>query len=161
MPDSRVQLIGSSLWNEVLEAARQSPRRRMNHNFHRGLDENPNRFLNAMLERTYITPHRHLDPPKPESFLVLEGRAAMITFEDGGSVLETHVLGGETIGIEIDAGVWHTLVVLTPHAVCYEVKPGPYSPADDKSFAPWAPREGANGCGAYLDMLLTHVRARG
>ena len=59
------------------------------------------------------------------------------------------------LGIDIAPGVWHTIAVLTPHAVCYEVKPGPYSAANDKDFAPWAPREGDRGVEEYLDHLIS------
>jgi hypothetical protein len=37
--------------------------------------------------------------------------------------------------------------------VVYEVKTGPYAPNNDKSFAPWAPREGEPGVAAYLREL--------
>jgi hypothetical protein len=46
---------------------------------------------------------------------------------------------------------------LTEHVVCYEVKPGPYSAASDKDFAPWAPREGDPTAKAYLEMLVSSV----
>jgi cupin fold WbuC family metalloprotein len=104
-----------------------------------------------------VTPHRHLDPPKPEAFLVLEGRIAFFLFDDTGAVESTHILGGDAIGIDIGPGVWHSLAVLTPEAVCYEVKPGPYSAANDKDFAPWAPRESDPGAPAYLERLLAAV----
>ena len=46
------------------------------------------------------------------------------------------------VGVDVGPGIWHTVAILTDAAVCYEVKPGPYSAANDKDFAPWAPREG-------------------
>ena len=58
----------------------------------------------------------------------------------------------------IQPGVWHSMAVLTPHVICFEVKPGPYSAATDKDFAPWAPREGDAGTGAYLDGLVSSVK---
>ena len=61
--------------------------------------------------------------------------------------------------IDLPPGVWHTLAALSPHAVCYEVKPGPYLPANDKAFAPWAPREGEPGAPAYLASLLEGLAA--
>lgn len=121
------------------------------------MDENPHRFLNVMLRGTYVTPHRHLDPAKAESFLVLEGEAAFFTFDDTGAIATRHILGRDTIGIDIAPGIWHTLVVLTDEAVCYEVKPGPYTAANDKDFAPWAPREGDPGAAAYLERLQSAV----
>jgi hypothetical protein len=66
-------------------------------------------------------------------------------------------LGRDALGIDVQPGVWHTIAVLTEHVVCYEVKPGPYSAASDKDFAPWAPREGDPTAKAYLEMLVSSV----
>jgi cupin fold WbuC family metalloprotein len=150
-----MQWITHELFERVLEQARQSPRRRMNFNFHAGLDENPHRFLNVLVEGTYIRPHRHLDPPKTEAFLALEGEIAFFVFDDSGNVETRRVLGRHGLwGVDIPPGVWHSMAVLTPHAVCYEVKPGPYTPLSDKEFAPWAPAEDAAEAAAYLQALI-------
>jgi len=155
MPES-VQLVTRELIASVLDRARQSPRLRTNHNFHASMEDNPHRFLNVMLRGTYVQPHRHIDPPKSETFLVLEGRAVVIIFDSGGRILERHIIGGGAgaIGVDLAPGVWHTPAVLSPHAVFFEVKPGPYSAATDKSFAPWAPREGDPEAPGYLSGLL-------
>src|SRR5579864_1132695 len=157
MANPQIQLLGAELFQSLIDRARQSPRLRTNHNFHASLDDNPHRFLNVMVKGTYITPHRHIDPPKSESFLVLDGEIGFFTFDDAGQVITTHVLGRDPIGIDIQPGVWHTMAVLSPHAICYEVKPGPYSPAADKDFAPWAPREGDPDRARYLELLLSKI----
>jgi cupin fold WbuC family metalloprotein len=108
-----------------------------------------------MVRGTYIAPHRHSDPPKSETFLVLEGELAFFTFDDDGQIASTHVLGRDVWGVDIQPGVWHTMAVLTEHVVCFEVKPGPYWVANDKNFAKWAPREGEPGAKAYLDLLTS------
>jgi cupin fold WbuC family metalloprotein len=131
----------------------------MNHNFHVGPDDNPHRFLNVLLRGTYIRPHRHADPPKAESFLVLEGAAELILFDDAGRITERYQLGmeargGKTWGVDLAAGIWHTIVAVTDRVVCFEVKPGPWEPSSDKEFATWAPAEGASGAGAYLEGLM-------
>jgi cupin fold WbuC family metalloprotein len=154
MSDARIQVLDRDLFESLIERARQSPRLRTNHNFHGSMEENPHRFLNVMVQGTYVTPHRHLDPPKAESFLVLVGEIAFFVFDDDGQVIDRRILGRDTIGIDIPPGVWHTLAVLSSEAVCYEVKPGPYSPANDKDFAPWAPREGEPGAAQYLEGLM-------
>jgi cupin fold WbuC family metalloprotein len=159
MADARIQILRPAEFPELIERARRSPRLRINHNFHASMEENPHRFLNVMIRGTYIAPHRHLDPPKAESFLALEGELAFFTFDDDGRVAATHILGRGAIGIDFAPGIWHTIAVLTPHAVCYEVKPGPYSAATDKDFAPWAPREGDPRAAAYLDHLISLVSA--
>ncbi len=152
-----IQVLDSGLFQDLIQRARRSPRLRTNHNFHASMNDNPHRFLNVMVAGTYIAPHRHVDPPKAESFLVLDGELAFFTFDDSGQVITTHVLGRDPIGIDIQPGVWHTMAVLSPHAICYEVKPGPYSPATDKEFAPWAPREGDADVASYLMLLLSKV----
>src|SRR5215467_13856601 len=132
-----LQVLGSTLITSLIARARQSPRLRTNHNFHTSMEDNPHRFLNVMIRGTYIAPHRHQDPPKSETFIVLEGEIAFLTFDDDGKINFTQILGRDAIGIDIQPGVWHSMAVLTPHAVCFEVKPGPYSAANDKDFAPW------------------------
>ena len=158
--DRRIQLFDSELFEELLERARQSPRLRTNHNFHVSMEDNPHRFLNVMLKGTYITPHRHRDPPKAESFLVLSGELAFFTFDDSGQIAGVHVLGLNPIGIDIQPGVWHTLAVLSEHAICFEVKPGPYSVMNDKDFAKWAPREGDPNASEYLEGLILIAQRR-
>lgn len=150
-----VQLLDEALLARVTREALASPRLRTNHNFHAGPEDNPHRFLNAMARGTYVTPHRHLSPPKAESFILLRGAVACFLFDDAGDVTEIHRLGGagEPLGIDVAAGIWHSLVVRSDVAILYEVKPGPWVPATDKEFAPWAPREGTTGCPRYLRAL--------
>lgn len=160
MPD-RVQWITTELFERLIGEAQASPRLRKNHNFHSSLTENPSRFLNALVRGTYITPHRHADPPKSESFVVLSGRVAFFVFDDAGRVIERAVLGaGEARpGVDVGAGVWHTVAALSPAAVCFEVKPGPYTAMNDKEFAPWAPREGDPRAGEFLKALLCELES--
>ena len=153
---NRIQLMTPALFERVLGQAQASPRRRMNFNFHATLDENPSRLLNVLLRGTYIRPHRHSDPPRAESFVVLEGRIGILIFDDEGRIEQRHALGrgDAALGIDIAPGIWHTAVALSDHAICFEVKPGPYVQAVDKEFAPWAPREGDPGCAEYLETLV-------
>jgi cupin fold WbuC family metalloprotein len=156
-PMPAFQLLDSVLFQSLIERARRSPRLRTNHNFHASMEENPHRFLNVMIKGTYIAPHRHLDPPKAEGFLVLAGEMALFTFDNTGRIATRHVIGRDLVGIDIQPGLWHTMTPLTAEAVCYEVKPGPYSASNDKDFAPWAPREGEPGVAAYLEFLLSSL----
>lgn len=43
-----MKIIDDNLINGVVEQAKQSPRLRMNYNFHQSLDEKCHRFLNAL-----------------------------------------------------------------------------------------------------------------
>ena len=154
-----VKLIDEALFRSVAEKAAASPRRRMNHNFHSGPQDNPHRFLNVLLRGTYIRPHRHAAPPKAESFLVLEGEAEVVLFNHEGRVTDRYRLGtqsaeGRTWGIDLEPGVWHTILALTDRVVCFEVKPGPWEPSSDKEFAAWAPKEDDPDAALYLQTLI-------
>jgi cupin fold WbuC family metalloprotein len=155
---ARIQLIDQALLERTVGQALDAPRLRKNYNFHQSASDNPHRFLNALARGTYCQPHRHLNPPKSESFLALRGEVAFFVFDELGEVRERHVLGrGTLLGVDIEPGVWHSIAVLTDTAVCYEVKPGPWDPTTDKDFATWAPREGDPGAAAYLDKLLSSL----
>ncbi|GAB4436407.1 MAG: WbuC family cupin fold metalloprotein [Turneriella sp.] len=153
-----IQIITPELLDELTAKARAVERQRTNHNFHQTYDENPNRFLNVMIKGTYFTPHRHTTPPKSESFVVLRGRLLFITFDDAGKLQTVTRLGAEdNYGIDIAPGIWHSIIVESDTAICFEVKPGPYAPASDKDFAPWAPREGDARCAEYAEKLLSRA----
>ena len=156
-----IQLIGPALFQQIAEQAARSPRKRMNFNFHASAEDNPHRFLNVLLRGTYVRPHRHIDPPKSEAFLVLHGRAAVLTFDAAGQVLETYALGdGEAqMGIDLGPGIWHTVIALSEQVVCYEVKPGPWVPSTDKDFAAWEPNEGEPEVAALLAEWEARVNA--
>jgi cupin fold WbuC family metalloprotein len=155
-----VQLIDSGLLEALVTRAQQSPRLRSNHNFHRDAADNPHRFLNALARGTYCCPHRHLDPPKAESFVALTGEVAVFLFDDSGKISGQHVLGHNGLfGIDIAPGLWHAIAALSETAVCFEVKPGPYQVTNDKQFADFAPPEGDPRAPAYLAELISKLRA--
>jgi len=158
--ETGVRTLNRALFQELIERARSSPRLRVNHNFHLSAEDNPHRFLNALIKGTYVAPHRHLDPPKAESFVVLEGEVAFFIFDDAGKLVRTEVVGRDPVGIDMPVGAWHTLSPVSDDAICYEVKPGPYVAATDKEFARWAPREGDPEAAAYLETLMSSLKSR-
>ncbi|WP_250632375.1 WbuC family cupin fold metalloprotein [Rhodoflexus caldus] len=153
--------INRALIQSLSQKAKASPRLRANHNFHTDLADPINRMLNAMEPGTYVQPHKHENPDKREAFIVLSGEVAVITFHNDGTPHECRILtaGGECMGVEIPAGVFHTLVVLKSGTVCYELKDGPYDVLTDKQFAAWAPPEGNADCEAYLNGLLQWINS--
>jgi cupin fold WbuC family metalloprotein len=153
-----VQVVDDALIDRTLTLARSSPRLRANFNFHGSVADGFHRFLNAWIRGTYAAPHRHLTIPKPESFVILRGKLACFVFDDAGAVLEAIMLSQKgPFGVDLAPGVWHTFAPVSEEAVCFEVKPGPWDPATDKEFAPWAPREGAPGTAEYLAGLLAKL----
>lgn len=153
-----VQLIDFALIDATLQRAAASERGRVTHNFHQAATDNPHRFLNALTRGSYCAPHRHVSPPKTESFLVLRGEVLVLLFDDSGAIQARHVLGRQQLmGIDIPAGVWHTIAAVTPTAACFEVKPGPWDRFTDKEFAEWAPREGDPEALPLLERWLQDV----
>ncbi len=136
-----VQIVDQKLLDEVSARARGAARRRMNHNLHR-LPDAVQRMLNAMEPGTYVRPHRHIDPPKIEMFIILRGSAAVLFFDDKGTLLDVVTLSPRGVcAVDIPAGHWHSLIALESGTVLMEAKDGPYVPSTDKDFAPWAPLE--------------------
>lgn len=159
-----MKIIDETLLNETIKKAKQSPRLRMNYNFHDRLDDPVNRLLNAMEPGTYLRPHRHLDPAKDEIFLLLKGKAALFLFDEAGEIRETLLLdpAGGVYGAEVQAGVWHTLLVLESGSVVYEVKQGPFAPLAAGNLAPWSPAaEDEEGAKMYLKKLETYLAEAG
>lgn len=148
--------IDDKLLNLTTEKAQSRERRRMNHNFHETLDANVQRMLNALEPDTYVQPHKHENPDKFESFIILKGRLVVIEFEETGEVKDFIVLDSQkgNYGVEIAPKKWHSIIALEPATVIYEVKDGPYSVLNDKDFATWAPKEGSDKCGTYNLGLL-------
>lgn len=141
--------------NKLVQAARSSPRKRMNLNIHQSLDARVQRFFNAMEPDTYVRPHRHTQEGRFEMFLCIRGKGAASTFDDRGKVINSLIISpdGDSIGIEIPPHAWHTILSLSPGTVFFELKEGPYAAIDDKDFAPWAPDPSDPGSGDYLRRL--------
>jgi cupin fold WbuC family metalloprotein len=150
-----MKIIDSVMLDRLSAAARELPRRRQNLNLHDSYQDPCQRLLNAVEPDSYVRPHRHLMPPKPELFLVLRGRFAAIVFREGGEIERTVILeaASAAVGVEIPAGAWHAVVALDKGSIFFEAKPGPYEMISDKEWAPWAPPEGDERVGDYLENL--------
>jgi cupin fold WbuC family metalloprotein len=113
-------------------------------------------MLNALEPDTYVQPHKHESPDKVEAFIILRGKVLVVEFDDAGNILDYCIISAEkeVFGCEIAPKTWHTIASLEPGSVVYEVKEGPYSPINDKDFAPWAPKEGDRDCQKYLKDLF-------
>ena len=152
--------IDAALLDRLSEAARNSPRSRRNHNFHARETDACNRLLNAIEPGSYIRPHRHLDPAKDETFVVVRGRMGVVLFDHAGAVRRSEALaaGGQRIGIDVPHGTWHSLVALEPGTIFFEAKAGPYLALAPDEISPWAPAEGSPEAGAYFERLAALFR---
>ena len=151
MTSSPFRRIDQQLFSQVAAQARQHPRRRLNHNFH-GEQDPVQRFLNVLQPGTYVRPHRHRRQGAGtgfECFLVLQGTIGLLLFNEKGEIQQQLHLraAGPTHGIEVEEDQFHTLVALEPDSVIFELKQGPYRPAQDKDFLSLFPEEGTEEAG--------------
>jgi cupin fold WbuC family metalloprotein len=150
-----IRVIDSNLLDDVSGEARNSLRLRKNRNIHARDDAPAQRLLNAIEPGSYVAPHRHLDPAKDETIVVLRGRFGVVIFDDAGKVTQTQIIeaadaNGKACGVDIPHGTWHSVVSLQPGSVFFEAKAGPYSPFTPEEKAPWAPVENSPGAVEYL-----------
>ena len=133
------KLITKDLLNSISEQAKNSVRLRMNYNFHETADAPIQRMLNALEPNTYLPPHRHSD--KDEIYIIIRGNLITVFFDEKGNITDKIILNPAigNYGLEISAGTWHSIVVLEPDSVIYEIKQGPYLSSSEKDIAPWAP----------------------
>lgn len=124
-------IINEQLLDESTRRAQNSPRRRMNLNFHQSLDDKCHRFINAVEPGADIPIHRH--PEKEESFVVLRGKIRITTYNDDGSIIESVVLCAEdgVYGVDIPKNVWHKLEAIES-SVIFECKLGPFVPHEEE-----------------------------
>ena len=121
-----MKIIDSLMLDGLTAKAKESPRLRMNYNFHKSLDELCHRMLNAVEPGTDVPIHKH--PTKDETFVILRGKVRVTTHRDDGSIIEDVVLCAEKgrYGVNIPKGVWHTIEALEPNSVIFECKEGPF-----------------------------------
>lgn len=148
-------LIDTALLDAVSAEAKAAPRGRKNRNFHPHNEYPGHRLLNAIEPGSYIAPHRHNDPTKDETMVVLRGALGLVEFDEAGAVLRCTTLraGGDALGCDIPHGSFHTVLALEPNTVFLEAKSGPYAVLTDAEKAPWAPQEGDAGAPDFLAAL--------
>jgi cupin fold WbuC family metalloprotein len=147
------------LTHEIMEKgigeSKESNRKRIILPIHRTQAAGVQRMLNFVQPGTYIRPHMHPLDHATESIVMLKGAICFYRFSEEGKVLSTHELrpGTAQTVIDIEPHVWHSFRVLEPDSVLFECKKGPYDAVKDKIFADWAPVEGSDNVGAWLEKL--------
>ena len=121
-------LINNTLLDKVTAEAKESPRLRMNFNFHDAAESPAQRLLNALEMGTVLPKHRHRNTA--ETYILLRGKLKVMYCDEQGTITETFYLDPleGNYGIHIPVGQWHTIEVLESGSVIFEVKDGPYAP---------------------------------
>lgn len=140
---------------KYLTEARNSERRRALKILHeRGAEIN--RTVNFMLSDTYLQPHNHpLEEGKEkiERYKILGGKLAIVFFDDVGNVTRAVILDENSEVYSVNPSEWHTPIVLSEYALCYEEVRGVYEPTRYKEMATWAPKENTPQVSEYLNFL--------
>ena len=119
--------IDESLLDNLLEAARQNPRKRMNLDLRNSSEDGSQRMLNALEPDTVLPIHRHRS--SSETVVLLRGCMDEIFYDDEKRETARFRLNPREgrYGLNIPAGQWHGIEVLEP-TVIIEMKDGPYTP---------------------------------
>lgn len=155
-PDTDITPLTLTMVGDLLNASRESPRKRMIQRVHKTDEANVHKMFNALQPGTYITPHRHMQPEKTETVLVISGAMLFVEFSDDGAI-KNHILvqpGTDAFGIDVAPHVYHTFVALKPDTLIFEIKDGPYVHDTDKDIPEWAPIEGSAEAEPFLLALL-------
>jgi len=154
-------VFGRECLDTLTASASASVRLRKNLDFHAAPAHPAQRLLNAVEPGSYVRPHRHVRPLKDETVLAVRGAFGVVFFDEAGGVAKTAVIrpGGDFIGVNIPASLFHSLVSLESGSIFFESKAGPYDPQTDKEWAPWAPPEGHHDAPEYFATLKALFQA--
>ncbi len=126
-------IINNELIDRVTAKAEESPRLRMNYNFHESLDAKAQRLINVLLPGTVLPIHRHCHTA--ETYVLLRGKMFVVFYNDLGAQTERFLLDPTigNYGVNIPRGQWHGIEVIEPSAI-FEVKDGPYMPIEPEDI---------------------------
>ena len=123
--------LDKKLFEEIAAQASLSPRLRMNFDLRDSEDEGCQRMLNVLLPGTKTPIHRHQDTS--EVVLCIYGSAIERIYDDEGNVIEnvTMIAGGNTSGVVVEKGRFHSLEATNEMGVVCSMKSGNYKPMQD------------------------------
>ena len=124
-----MKTINEEFLNEVSQQAKESPRLRMNYNFHEDLSDKCQRLLNALEPGTVMPIHRHKH--SSETISCLRGRFVIELYDELERICTDRIEltpNGQVLAVNIPLGQWHSLQSLESGTVLLECKDGPWEP---------------------------------
>ncbi|MDO8874999.1 MAG: WbuC family cupin fold metalloprotein [Pseudolabrys sp.] len=154
-------LIDRTLVEFLKQAACRTPTLRARVCAHPSAEAEQHNMLIASARGTYVAPHRHRR--KSETFLVLEGQADMLLFDNDGRLTDLVPMGpaasGRAFFYLMPEGQYHSLIIDSDVLVFVESTKGPFRPEDTEN-ASWAPAVNAAAEGsAFLASATAERRA--
>jgi cupin fold WbuC family metalloprotein len=136
--------VGPDWIDRLKSVARQSEQRRARLCLHRSNDDRLHEMIIALCSDCLFQPHRH--PNKSESFHMIEGRVAIVIFDDAGtptrSLLLTPPGQGGSLCYRMCTPSFHAVLPLDDVVVFHEITNGPFQQGD-AVVADWAPHDPA------------------
>lgn len=158
-----MKIFSPSDMDTLTQRAKDSLRLRQYSNIHNSFEEPCQRLFNAIEPSSYIRPHKHSIDRRDELLIAIRGIFACIIFTDNGLVSQVVYFGSEkygtdmSLGVEVGADTWHTILALKSGSVLLEVKEGPFDFSSAKEFACWSPQEGSQGVSDFIQDLYCHL----
>jgi cupin fold WbuC family metalloprotein len=151
MPEARrVQVIDHHQIEELAAQASAVRRKRAHLLLHDGPADPVQRLIITLQPNSYVRPHHH--SRQWEMLILLQGRGALLTFDDNARLDDRIELSQTASVVQIPIGVWHGFIVLEQNTVVMEIKPGPFVPNE---FADWGPEEGAANADIFVEGART------
>jgi len=139
-PDQDIIEIHAEQLAALKLAAAAAPVRRARLCLHHDHADTVQEMVIAFCRDTYNRPHRHRN--KSESFHVIEGRLAIVLFDDAGNPTRQVHLGppGGSLPFlyRLSSDRWHAVLPLSEYVVIHETTTGPFE-LGQTEFATWSP----------------------
>lgn len=152
-------LLGKDDMDMVVGTLSESPHGRSRICSHTS-DIEPLHEMFIVLERySYIRPHRHIG--RSESFLLIEGVADVVFFNEDGSLDEVVRVerygSGSPFYYRLNDSVFHTLIVRSKYLIYHECVNGPYD-SEATEFASWSPLPDSGAVAEYIAELEKEIK---
>lgn len=124
------------------QSAKQDPLRRARLCLHHDHSDKVQEMVIAFYRDSYVRPHRHLN--KSESFHVIEGKLAVIFFDDNGNTTRRITMStcgnGQTFLYRVSSSLCHMVIPLSEFVVIHETTTGPFV-KEETEYPTWGPEE--------------------
>jgi cupin fold WbuC family metalloprotein len=144
----QLPLVNQEVIGVLKQAARTNSKRRARFCAHASADAEQHDMLIVSHRDTYVAPHRHLN--KSESFVIIEGSAVILLFDENGTLESTVSMGdpwsGKPFFYRMPPRQYHSLSIDSELLVFIESTKGPFRLGESENAA-WAPgpEDGTNG----------------
>ncbi len=127
-------VITEEILDTLVEQAKASPRKRMNHDLRTTPADTSQRMLNAIEPGSVIPIHRHTH--STETVAVIRGALRQNFYDEEGNLTETYVVrAGSAVSLfVVPLGAWHNSEALESGTIIFEAKDGAYCAPDPGDF---------------------------